>query len=113
MNLEPVILHDNNRSRQCGSIVDGRVYMSYRDKPKHYFKKYKGWAVSQDIIDYLVLKGIDDICIVDRYEHNAYKCTIKDFINHGHIIPASCKNDKQIVLPEKNMEVINLDKKQN
>lgn len=49
---------------------DERVAMLPRDAEEHYFRKYKGYAVSRSILDQFAAKLVDKICIVEKNGEN-------------------------------------------
>jgi len=72
---EVVMLHPNNPSKVVGKIT-GRVYTTKRTG-KHYFYKYKGFGISQSIIDELLKRGV--IWIKIEYESGS---KIAEYLTH-------------------------------
>ena len=73
-----------------GQVIN-KVYITHRDKAKHYFYKYEGWGISEEIIEKLITLEINKIIIREEVDH---LFTIDEFLN-GHIFYYN--GDKQYI----------------
>jgi len=65
-----VLLKAYDKKRRVG-YIKGIVFVAPRRKSKHFFRKYNGWALSRELIDFLWDLGITDI-LIDSYEEDCY-----------------------------------------
>ena len=58
-----------------------RVFVSPRQRDKHYFIKYSGWGVTKDLILDLAKKGVKEFWL--KLPEGYYRTNLKNFINFG------------------------------
>ena len=51
--------------RNVGRIIEGKTFRTFRDK-QHYFRKYQGYGVALEVIEFLKEAGIEKIEIIDH-----------------------------------------------
>jgi len=79
-----------------------KAYISPRSRRKHFFRKYRGWGISERLLALLILNGYDEIHI-RLGERTTLISQIEDWRRHG--IPYHHPDfDPQIILPEKYMK---------
>lgn len=78
---------------------DGKtVYVSPRNRQRHYFRMYQGWGVGESLLRHLAKRGVASICV--RLEGEApLFADVKDFAAYGIRVEHS-GFETQIVLPE-------------
>ncbi|WP_200531569.1 MULTISPECIES: hypothetical protein [unclassified Halorubrum] len=67
-------------------VLRGRdevAYLSKRTREEHFYRKHRGYAVSDHIIDYLDRKGVNTVLIAEEDTRTVYEYHIKDFRDHG------------------------------
>ncbi len=94
----------NIRFKDRGIIgwVEKGMFFSNRDSRKHYFRKYEGYGISEDILDFLIDSKITQIClIIDN--RTLLSCGPEQFlVNAIYYTDMSLgKPDKQLILPLK------------
>lgn len=108
MNIENITLE----GRKVGYIVDGIVYVSPRKQSKHLYRggcrdvqaaKKAGkacWGVSKVLLDILVSRGIQLICIDDAETKKAYYASVDRIIRLGSFLNFDNDLQKFISLSE-------------
>ena len=88
--------------KKLGVIRKDKVFMIPRNKKKHFFRLYNGWAVNLQLLKELRDIGIETIEIRTNDTKEIYRTHIDNFFRSG-IIYKNPKNEKdiQIVLNKK------------
>jgi hypothetical protein len=93
--------------KRIGYIASDGYFVTYR-KPEHFFKLLEGWAISEDLLNYLNNKFIKGIRIIVRDKGKIKKILIttpSNWIKKG--IPyKNPKFERQIILPEEYFDKI-------
>lgn len=103
---EPLSLDKTGDKRTTGLIRDdNKVYMKIC-YPAHYFQKYKGFGISEKILEDLKNRNVEEIKIIyfkpdnKRDKKDTYRVSLAVWLKEG--IPHVNENnpkDKQIILP--------------
>lgn len=81
-----------------------KVYVTPRSRDRHYFRIHQGYAISDQVLDYLSRSGISLIFILERDTKNVLEYHIRDFQNHS--LPVSMTDgDPQSCVAEKRAKV--------
>lgn len=84
-----------------GYIKD-RKYLMYKNRERHYFKKYKGYGISKSILDILKQENIREVIIIEELkngERRKIETTTEKFYTRG-IRHKYKQADYQLILPE-------------
>lgn len=80
-----------------GFLTTGeKAYVTPRSRDRHYFRIHQGYAISDQILDYLSRSGISLIFILEQDTKNVLEYHIKDFQNFSFPVgrtdgdPQSC-----------------------
>lgn len=90
-------LHIKNRN--VGFIEDGQ-FTTHRDRKYHLFIKANGYPISEEILQYIKLRGINLIKIIETDENNnlnVYTTSTDNYLR-GELIQEGT-NDVQRVIP--------------
>jgi len=96
-----------------GEIV-GNTYITYRGI-EHYFRKFKGFAISKKVLQHVAQKGVKKVLIVYRGikgKRRVYESYVKRWLEgESYVFNRNGREDLQLVLPLDEMVVVedNLD----
>jgi len=89
-------------NRFAGTITNlngEKVFLSYRNRAKHFFRNFKGWGLSREVFSYLKLNGVKQIHLRINLA-DTLTSNITDWEKHAipyHKPPY----EPQLILPEK------------
>lgn len=91
----------NKNAGYIKETTKGKIYISYRNRKQHFFRKYNGYGISTQILKKLTNEGIKEIIIIENREDETRRkltTTPEEFYKNGtryHYKQA----DYQIILP--------------
>ena len=91
--------------------IRGKTYITKRNYEDHYFRKFKGFAISRKVLDALVKEGVETILIIfsDRNGEKLLRSHIKQWYEEGFdylYILEDGSRDEQLVLSIYRMEEV-------
>lgn len=97
----PVLAETEGMAGVGGFLSAGeKAYVSPRKRSVHYFRLHEGYAVSDQILDYLDKSGMAYILIQETDTGNVLEYHLRDFVDFG--IPVEHEEgDPQTCVPEK------------
>ncbi|UBF22627.1 hypothetical protein HRTV-25_gp46 [Halorubrum tailed virus 25] len=97
----PVLAETEGTAGVGGFLSTGeKAYVSPRARRSHYFRLHEGYAVSDQILDYLDKSGMAYILIQETDTGNVLEYHLRDFVDFG--IPIEHEEaDPQTCVPEK------------
>lgn len=97
----PVLAETNGTAGVGGYLQSGKkAYVSPRVRKTHFFRMHKGYAFSDQILDYLQQSGITVLFIQESDTNDVLEYHISSFVDFG--IPVEYTDgDPQTCVPEK------------
>ena len=85
--------------------VSGETFYKTVKKSRHFFRKWKAWAVDAGLLDYLIEKGVRNILIHETEENAYYSATLQDFKEWGIHWDFGNGHGEQVFLPIANFKI--------
>ena len=96
-----VFLEDRNIGSITRSMDGKKVFVSHRKRSVHFFRKFKGWGLSQELLEFLRRNKFDQVHLRIGQRETLIS-NVDDWLQHGkhyHKTPF----EPQLVLAEKHM----------
>lgn len=98
---QPIKITIDGKEKIIGKIKDNLAIFP-RQRSKHFFRKYKGWAISESVVNRLIENGIDFIGIKDTENNEKHLIAAKKFKKESErLSEEETGDDRQLVTPEK------------
>lgn len=105
MSKIPIKIRVNGKQKTIGIIIDGYLAVFKRRKSQHYFRKFKGWAISTSALFQLKSLHIPYIIIYELESQDKFRVKTSIMDTKGTILTSKyTKGDEQIVLAQSEFE---------
>ena len=101
----PALAETEGTAGVGGFLKSGeKAYVTPRTRSRHFFRLHEGYAISDQIIDYLGRSGMSVILVQEQDTGNVLEYHLRDFTDFG--IPVKHEDkDPQTCVPEKHATV--------
>jgi len=85
------LIQKNGEKRRIGELIPMKnltIYLSRRNRNQHFFRKFEGWGISLEILNWLIKHDINGICLDVEGENKIYSSVgffLEYGINYHHI----------------------------
>ena len=85
------------KDKTLGYLYNRNLIMP-RKRSKHFFRMFKGWGISEDALDILIVTGIREMRIVEEEKNETFIIKPEEWRRNG--IPHEFGDEKQLICPE-------------
>uniref|UniRef100_A0A7J3JQH0 Uncharacterized protein n=1 Tax=Ignisphaera aggregans TaxID=334771 RepID=A0A7J3JQH0_9CREN len=79
--------------------VMGKIYVTYRQKNEHLYRKWSSIGISRDVIIKLMNLGVQRILVVFKDTSEIYMTTPQKYLHEGRNLWFNYESDSQLHLP--------------